>query len=93
MNGDISDDALDEKLARLTRRVQGERSAVRDAVRADPELVACIQALKATFGVRIVGYWSDSVRYGDEAQFSRAPEPPLVKPKTWTWHCDREPHK
>lgn len=56
----MNDAELDEKLARLGRRLGTEREKVREALRREPELLALAEACRARFNARL--RW---VRIGD----------------------------
>lgn len=57
-------DELDEKLARISTRFETRRSEVRSRLQAAPQLVACLDAIKATFGEVKLRY----VKVGDWEQ-------------------------
>jgi hypothetical protein len=42
-------DGIDEKLARISGRLEAQRSDVRSRLEAAPQLAACLDAIKATF--------------------------------------------
>jgi hypothetical protein len=60
-------DEIDAKLAGIGRRLQAQRSAVRDALAGEPPLLQLAEEARATFGARLV-----YVRVGDFEQGNRA---------------------